>query len=70
MKKLLFCALWTLMLLSLPGSGQTIETIGSTDKSVDYVWLARIDTVVNEYIGKGWLNGAVSIVAKDNWDLR
>ena len=36
------------------------------NNSVDYERLARIDTVVNEYINKKWLHGAVSIIIKDN----
>jgi CubicO group peptidase (beta-lactamase class C family) len=36
------------------------------NKSVDYDKLAKIDGLVNEYISKNWLKGAVSIVIKDN----
>jgi CubicO group peptidase (beta-lactamase class C family) len=36
------------------------------NKSVDYDKLAKIDGLVNEYISKNWLTGAVSIVIKDN----
>lgn len=34
--------------------------------SVDYEKLAKIDGLVNEYINKNWLTGAVTIVIKDN----
>lgn len=40
--------------------------LNTKNNSVDYRRLARIDSVVNEYIDKKWLTGAVSIVIKDN----
>jgi CubicO group peptidase (beta-lactamase class C family) len=40
---------------------QTIQT-GVPDPSVDYGRLARIDTVVKEYLDKGWVNGVVTLV--------
>ena len=46
-------------------AAQVIQ-LNSKNNSVDYVKLARIDTVVNEYINKKWLTGAVSIIIKDN----
>jgi len=36
------------------------------DKSVDYTRLGRIDTLVNGYIARGWLDGAVTLVVKNN----
>lgn len=36
------------------------------NNNVDYEKLAKIDGLVNEYISKNWLTGAVSIVIKDN----
>lgn len=50
----------------LQSSAQTIATTSTPDKSVDYVRLARIDTLVNEYINKGWINGVVTLVIRDN----
>lgn len=44
---------------------QVIQT-NAKNNSVDYEKLARIDGLVNEYINKNWLTGAVSIVIKDN----
>lgn len=44
---------------------QIIQT-NTKNNSVDYEKLARIDGIVNEYINKNWLTGAVSIVIKDN----
>jgi len=35
------------------------------DPSVDLRRLARIDTFVNDYINKGWINGVVTLVVKD-----
>jgi CubicO group peptidase (beta-lactamase class C family) len=40
--------------------------ISTKNNSVDYEKLAKIDGLVNEYISKNWLTGAVSIVIKDN----
>ena len=40
--------------------------LNTKNNSVDYRRLSRIDSVVNEYIDKKWLTGAVSIVIKDN----
>jgi CubicO group peptidase (beta-lactamase class C family) len=45
--------------------GQVIQ-LNAKNNSIDYNRLARIDTVVNEYISKKWLTGAVSIIIKDN----
>jgi CubicO group peptidase (beta-lactamase class C family) len=50
----------------LQSSAQTIVTTSTPDKSVDYARLARIDTLVNEYINKGWINGVVTLVIRDN----
>ena len=34
--------------------------------AVDYGRLARIDTLINGYIQRGWINGVVTLVIKDN----
>jgi CubicO group peptidase (beta-lactamase class C family) len=44
---------------------QVIQT-NTKSNAVDYAKLARIDGLVNEYIAKNWLTGAVTIVIKDN----
>ena len=36
------------------------------NNAVDYERLSKIDGLVNDYISKNWLTGAVSIVIKDN----
>jgi len=53
------------LLLPPLGHGQTIQ-LNAKNNSVDYEKLARIDSVVNEYVNKKWLSGAVSIIIKDN----
>ena len=45
--------------------GQVIQT-KAKNSTVDYERLAKIDGLVNEYIAKNWLTGAVTIVIKDN----
>src|SRR6187549_153171 len=54
-----------ILFISLLGQSQTIQ-IGTKNNNVDYDRLAKIDGLVNEYISKNWLTGAVSIVIKDN----
>jgi len=54
-----------ILFITLLGQSQTIQ-IGTKNNNVDYERLARIDGLVNEYISKNWLTGAVSIVIKDN----
>ncbi len=54
----------------LHGFSQIIALKGAPDVSVDYDRLARIDTLVNEYIGKGWLKGMVVLIVKDNQLIR
>ena len=53
------------LFISLSGQSQVIQT-GAKSNTVDYERLAKIDGLVNEYISKNWLTGAVSIVIKDN----
>src|SRR6187397_2434784 len=54
-----------ILFMSFFGQSQTIQ-IGTKNNNVDYERLAKIDGLVNEYISKNWLTGAVSIVIKDN----
>ncbi|HUR10553.1 MAG TPA: serine hydrolase domain-containing protein [Flavitalea sp.] len=54
-----------LMMLPAFIQAQVIQT-NVKNSSVDYVQLEKIDGIVNEYISKNWLTGAVSIVIKDN----
>lgn len=59
--------LLSFLLLLLPAlvPAQVIQQ-NSTSNAVDYKKLASIDNVVNDYINKKWLTGAVTIVIKDN----
>ena len=60
-------ALTLILLFTVPflTYSQAIQT-GTKNNNVDYERLAKIDAVVNDYISKNWLTGAVSIVIKDN----
>ena len=49
----------------IPVTAQVIQT-NAINQSVDYTKLAKIDGLVNEYIQKNWLTGAVTIIIKDN----
>ncbi len=57
----------SIIILLLPAfmQAQQIQT-NTKNNSVDYEKLAKIDGVVNDYIARNWLTGAVSIVIKDN----
>ena len=54
-----------ILFISLVGQSQVIQT-GTKNNTVDYERLAKIDGLVNDYIKKNWLTGAVTIVIKDN----
>lgn len=54
-----------IILLPIFVQAQEIET-NAKSNAVDYKELAKIDGLVNDYIAKNWLTGAVTIVVKDN----
>lgn len=56
-----------LLILFLPSFlfAQKIET-GGINKHVNYERLARIDSLINNYIAHKWINGATTIIVKDN----
>lgn len=54
-----------IILFPLLAPAQVIET-GTKNNSVDYQKMAKVDDLVNDYISKNWLTGAVTIVIKDN----
>jgi CubicO group peptidase (beta-lactamase class C family) len=54
-----------ILLMSMLSQSQSIQT-NTKNNTVDYEKLAKIDGLVNDYISKNWLTGAVSIVIKDN----
>jgi len=47
-------------------NAQEISINSKQISSVNYDRLKRIDTLVNDYISKNWLKGAVTLVVKDN----
>ena len=53
-----------LLLFRLPclAFAQTIQTSAEPDPSVDYGRLARIDTFIEGYVRRGWINGVVTLV--------
>jgi CubicO group peptidase (beta-lactamase class C family) len=62
-QQLLLSALILIFSLSLKAQ---IQTSGKSNPSVNYDKLKRIDTLVNSYINKNWLNGMVTLIVKDN----
>ena len=54
-----------ILFISIVGQSQTIQT-STKNNNVDYERLSKIDGLVNEYISKNWLTGAVTIIIKDN----
>ncbi len=61
----IICISFVILLIPFLIPAQVIQQ-GVKNNSVDYKALAKIDDVVNEYINKKWLAGAVSIMIKDN----
>ena len=60
-----FSSVVAVILLLSPVHAQVIQ-INVKNKTVDYKKLDAIDNLVNDYISKNWLTGAVTIVIKDN----
>ena len=54
-----------ILLTCMKLQAQVIQT-NTKNNNVDYGRLTKIDGLINEYISKNWLTGAVSIVIKDN----
>ncbi len=57
-----------MLLLALPFSpvAQVIQTNAKHNSSVNYERLNRIDSLVNDYINRNWITGAVTLIIKDN----
>ena len=55
-----------LFLFPAVNNAQTIQTTNKQNSSIDYNRLTRIDTLLNDYISKNYLTGAVTLVVKDN----
>lgn len=66
MKNRLFHLFLLIALLPAFASTQSIQKSAAANKHINYYRLARIDTVINDYIKKDWLKGAVTIIIKDN----
>lgn len=65
MKKIL-SLLFLLPLLCFSAAAQNIRTDKKERQDIDYARLRRIDTLVNEYIQKGWVKDVVTLIVKDN----
>src|ERR1700742_3744988 len=52
--------------ICIRANAQAIMTSATSDPSADPARLAIIDTIANEYISKGWINGVVTLVIRDN----
>lgn len=62
MRKLPFLLL---LFVAFRGFSQTIQVSAGPDPSVDYSRLARIDTFMDGYVRRGWVNGVVTLVVHD-----
>jgi CubicO group peptidase (beta-lactamase class C family) len=65
--KLSFLKIILLIIIVLPAIAfaQVINK-NTKNSSLDYERLARIDTLINDYIKKDWVKGVVAIIVKDN----
>ncbi|MCW3108970.1 MAG: estB 1, partial [Segetibacter sp.] len=59
-------AILSVLLFSILSHAQFIQANTKQNSSVDLNRLKRIDTLVNDYINKNYLTGAVTLVVKDN----
>ncbi|GAB2821685.1 serine hydrolase domain-containing protein [Ferruginibacter profundus] len=66
LRNTLFSATCFLLFITTTAYAQQIQTSGKPNASVSMERLSRIDDLVNSYISKNWLTGAVTIVIKDN----
>ncbi|MFI5124350.1 MAG: serine hydrolase domain-containing protein [Chitinophagales bacterium] len=64
MKKFLMLLLFPALCFSV--AGQNILTDQHISQDIDYARLRRIDTLVNQYIQKGWVKNVVTLIVKDN----
>lgn len=55
-----------LLLLNETIAAQVIDISSRSNASVNYSRLAEIDTLMNDYIRKNWLTGAVTLIIKNN----
>ncbi len=68
MKYSSLCNNYIAILLLLPFfiNAQVIQTNAKQNSQVNYTRLKRIDTLLDDYINKNYLTGAVTLVVKDN----
>lgn len=55
-----------LFVLPFATPAQVIQTSANNNRTVNYDRLAKIDDMINEYVAKNQLKGAVTIIVKDN----
>ncbi len=65
MLRLQMSLLVTLFLSPLVLFAQVIQTTGKNN-GINYERLGKIDSMINGYINKDWLKGAITIIVKDN----
>ncbi|MEP6846890.1 MAG: serine hydrolase domain-containing protein [Panacibacter sp.] len=65
-KYIAFLLVLIILCASVSVYAQVIDKSGKQNANIDYKRLSLIDSVVNDYVKKNWLTGAVSIVIKDN----
>lgn len=61
-----FTFLLVILLFPIKPRAQVIQTVVKQNPSINYDRLKRIDTLLNEYINKNYLTGAVTLLIKDN----
>lgn len=64
MKKI--CFLFGLFFTVIIIKAQEIENTGVKNTKVDYERLAKVDSLINDYVKKDWVKGVVTLVVKDN----
>src|SRR5690606_18822795 len=67
MKRPTYLLFSLMLLLSVqPALSQTLSKTVEKHEGIDYQRLSRVDTILEQYLEKEWLVGAVVLVAKDN----
>lgn len=66
LKKFRLATVCFFVLIAQIGYAQVIQTKALSNAAIDMQRLNRIDDLVNSYISKNWLAGAVTLVIKDN----
>ncbi|BAU55768.1 serine hydrolase domain-containing protein [Mucilaginibacter gotjawali] len=68
MKRIIIQYLLFIFVVALPfvAGAQVIQITGKANPEVSTERLKRIDTLVQDYLDKGWIKGIVTLVVKDN----